>query len=78
MNWDQFKDLVCYKCLAGSMVTQWSPTQKVASLNNPFNYKYFYHVIEFVDNILENSNGLIAKTDLEKHISCYKVMLKTI
>ena len=74
MNWDQFKDLVCYKCLAGSMVTLWSPTQEVTSINNPFNYRYFLSQNSLI-TFWENSNGLIAKTDLEKHISRYEIML---
>ena len=37
----QFKDLVCYPCLADSVVKYWFLTQEVADLNNPFNYEYF-------------------------------------
>ena len=38
MNWDQFKDPVCYLCLAGAAVASWSLRQEVAG-SSPFNDK---------------------------------------
>ena len=32
MNWDQFKDLVLYMCLAGTVVACWSETQEVTGV----------------------------------------------
>ena len=34
MNLDQFKDLLCYLCLAGTVVAFWSLTREVAGSNN--------------------------------------------
>ena len=38
----RFKDPVSYLCLAGYVVTSWSPTQDIAGLNNLF-LQNFYH-----------------------------------
>ena len=35
MNWGQFKDPVCYLCLASAVAASWSLTQQTADLN-PF------------------------------------------
>ena len=32
MNWDLFKDSICYSCLADAKVTSWSLTQEVSGL----------------------------------------------
>ena len=44
MNWDKFKDPLCYLCLAGTVVASWSLTQEVGGSNNIF-------VTEFSENI---------------------------
>ena len=41
INHDQFKDPVCYLCLAGAVVASWSLTQEVAGSKNPFDENYF-------------------------------------
>ena len=43
MNWVQFKDPLCYLCLAGAVVASWSLTQEIADSNNLFNIKHFCH-----------------------------------
>ena len=48
MNCGQFKDALCYLCLAGSMVTSWSLTQDVGGSNNPYK--------NFMDNSIQQSN----------------------
>ena len=48
MNWDQFKDLVCYLCLTGAVVTSWPLTQEAVGLNNLFQIQYFCHWIRWI------------------------------
>ena len=43
-NWAQFKDLLCFLCLAGTVVASWSLTGEVAG-SSPFNDEYFFHWI---------------------------------
>ena len=43
LNWTQFKDLVCYLCFAGTMVTSWSLACLIV-LNKSFN-NIFCHSI---------------------------------
>ena len=37
MNWAQFKDSLCYPCLAGTLIESWSLTQGVACSNSSEN-----------------------------------------
>ena len=46
MTWGQFKDPLCYLCLAGAVVASWSLTQEVAGLNT-FTVMTNIFVIEF-------------------------------
>ena len=48
MHLSQFNDLLCYRCLTGSVVTSLSLTKKVMCSNNFFHKKIF---IEFSQNI---------------------------
>ena len=52
MNWAQFKDPLCYLCLAGTVVAFWSLTQDVAG-SSPFHDVYFFvtEFSEFIENI---------------------------
>ena len=34
MNWAQFKDPISHMCLAGAVVSSWSPTQGVAGASS--------------------------------------------
>ena len=54
------KDPVCYLYLTGTVVTSWSLTQEVVSLNNPFNYKDVLSLISenSVKTFRENSNTI--------------------
>ena len=56
MNWVQFKDPVCFICLAGAVVAPWSPAQEMAG-SSPFNDKYFDKYIFFIFLINKNIYG---------------------
>ena len=56
MNWAQFKHLVSYMCLAGTVVAPWSLAQEVAC-SSPFNDKYllFMNSLNSVKTFRKNS-----------------------
>ena len=53
MNWAQFKDSLCYPCLAGAAIACYSLTQEVAGLNKLFKIIIFFdtELAEFSKNI---------------------------
>ena len=61
MNWAQFKDPLCYLCLAGTVVASWSLTQKVAGLNNLFNKLYFLSLSLLNSVKTFRKNSIVAK-----------------
>ena len=36
INWTQFKDPLCYPCLAGTVVAPWALTQEVSGFKQSF------------------------------------------
>ena len=53
MNWVQFRDPLCYLCLAGAVVASWSLTQEVAGSSN-----LFQNIIIFVTEFVEISENI--------------------
>ena len=65
MNWGQFKDPVCYLCVAGTVVASWPLMQEVVGLNNLFKYNIFVtEISEFTENIKGKLNILNVCTVL--------------
>ena len=59
MNWDQFKDPLCYPCLVGYVVISWSLTQEVVGSNNLFHKKF---ITEFSGTIKRTLRCLVMVT----------------
>ena len=59
MNWAQFKDPLCYLCLADAVVVYWSLTQEMAGSNNLFKMTILF-VAEF--NVIQLKH--LGKTQL--------------
>ena len=61
MNWAQFKDPLCYLCLADAVVASWSLTQEVAGSNNLFKMTILFVAelnVNSVKTFRENSINL--------------------
>ena len=69
MNWVQFKNLLYYLCLCGTVVSSLSLTHKIFGSNTaiPFDLQYFF-VIEFRENIQRKEKP--AAGNCKRHTDC--------
>ena len=66
MNLDEFKDPICYLCLARTVVASWSLTQEAAGQNKLFK-KYYILSLNSVNTFRENSTRLLILKAFQLH-----------